>query len=69
MIKHGENGILCNTDSGSIRQAIISVMEDTGLQERLGKNARKTIEQGFSLEKLIELELELYLRLVAGERV
>ena len=65
VVKHGENGILCNTDSSSIREAIISVMEDEGLRETLGKNARKTIEEGFSLDKLINRELELYSQLVA----
>ena len=64
VIKHGENGILCDTDSGSIRKAITSVMEDEGLRKRLGKNARKTIEKGFSLEKLVDKELELYTQLL-----
>ena len=68
VIKHGENGILCNTDSGSIREAIMTVMEDEGLRERLGKNARKAIEEGFSLEEMIERELEMYSRLAAGEK-
>jgi glycosyltransferase involved in cell wall biosynthesis len=63
VIKHGENGILCDTDSGSIRKAITSVMEDEGLRKKLGKNARRTIEKGFSLEKLVEKELELYANL------
>ena len=65
VIRHGGNGILCNTDSISIREAIISVMEDEGLRETLGNNARKTIEERFSLEKLIDRELELYSQLVA----
>ena len=64
VIKDGENGILCDTDSGSIRQAIIRVMEDEGLRQTLARNARKTIEEGFSLSKLIDRELELYTRLL-----
>ena len=65
VIRHGENGILCNTDSRSIREAIISVMEDERLREKLGRNARKTIEEGYSLDKLIDRELKLYSQLVA----
>ena len=64
VIKDGENGLLCDTDSNSIRQAIIRLMEDEKLRERLGENARKTIEQEFSLEKLIHKELELYAELL-----
>ena len=65
VIEHGKNGILCDTDSKSIREAIISVMEEEGLKQTLGKKARITIEQRFSLEKLIDKELELYSQLFA----
>ena len=64
VIEDGENGILCDTDSDSIRQAITRLMGDEGLKKRLGENARKTIEQRFSLEKLVDKELELYARLL-----
>ncbi|MCK4793645.1 MAG: glycosyltransferase family 4 protein, partial [Desulfobacteraceae bacterium] len=64
VIKHGENGILCNTNSKSIREAIISIMEDKALRHPLAKNARRTIEEEFSLSKLIEKELELYAQLL-----
>ena len=63
VIEHGKNGILCDTDSNSIRQAIIRVMEDEGLRQTLAGNARKTIEEGFSLGQLIERELDLYTQL------
>jgi len=64
VVKGEENGILCETNPKSIRQAIISVMEDEGLKQRLGEKARKTIEQRFSLEKLINKELGLYAQLL-----
>ena len=65
VIKHGKNGILCDTDSNSIREAIITLMGDEELKQRLGVNARKTIEERFSLEKLADKELELYWQLIA----
>lgn len=65
VIEHGENGILCDTDSGSIREAITTLMEKEEFRKRIGINARKTIEEKFSLEKLVDKELELYLRLLA----
>jgi glycosyltransferase involved in cell wall biosynthesis len=64
VIKHGENGILCETDPKSIREAIVRVIEDEGLKQTLGINARKTIEQRFSLEKLTDKELGLYVKLL-----
>jgi glycosyltransferase involved in cell wall biosynthesis len=65
VIKHGKNGILCENNSNSIRGAIVTLMEDDGLERRIGENARKTIEERFSLEKLSEKELELYSQLLA----
>ena len=65
VIRHGENGFLCNTDPASIREAVIRLMEEEELREKLGRNARKTIEEKFSLDKLIDRELELYSQLVA----
>ncbi|MFC1967374.1 glycosyltransferase family 4 protein [Chloroflexota bacterium] len=60
VIKDGENGLLCGTDPSSIRKAVIRVMEDEPLRKKLGGNARKTIEEGYSLTKVVEQELELY---------
>ena len=59
VIKHGENGILCDTNSKSIREAIISVMEEKELKERLRESARRTVVQSYSLDCLVEKELKL----------
>lgn len=63
VIKDGWNGILCNTDSDSMREAIMSLIENEELKKRLGLNARKTIEERFSLRKLAEEELKLHVKL------
>jgi glycosyltransferase involved in cell wall biosynthesis len=60
VIKHKENGYLCNTDAESIREAIIEVSGDKNLQHKLGLNARKTIEEKFSLDKILEKEMRIY---------
>lgn len=64
VIRHRENGILCDTDRRSIREAIVGVMKDGETKRTLGRNARKTIEGMYSLEKSAEKELELYLQLL-----
>jgi len=63
VIKHGENGILCETDAKSIREAITLVMADEALKQKLGGEARQTIEKGFSLKKLVARELSLLAQL------
>jgi glycosyltransferase involved in cell wall biosynthesis len=59
IIQHGENGWLCGTDAMHIRQALETVLGDRTLQKRLGENARQTVVDQFSLDRIVELELNL----------
>lgn len=60
IIKQGENGILSLTDSNSIKLAIVSLFENKQLRDRLGFNARKTIEENNDFSIFIKKELEIY---------
>jgi glycosyltransferase involved in cell wall biosynthesis len=59
MIRHGETGWLCGTDAASIRAALEHLLADPALCERLGHNARKFIVDNFSLERIVEMELQM----------
>lgn len=60
IIRHKENGYICSTDPASIRRAINEVSEKKALLASMGRNARQTIIENFSLEKTIEKETSLY---------
>ncbi|MHA1440153.1 MAG: glycosyltransferase family 4 protein [Promethearchaeota archaeon] len=60
IIKHKENGYLCDTDAPSIRKAIFDVLSNEELRIKLSKNARKTIVEHFSLESNLKKEREIY---------
>jgi glycosyltransferase involved in cell wall biosynthesis len=60
IVKHKENGYLCGTDSNSIRKAIIEVLDNKELQEKMGKRARQTILESFDLGKILEKEIKIY---------
>lgn len=60
IIKHKENGYLCETDASSIRKAILEILNNKILQQKLSQAARKTILENFSLEKIIENEMKTY---------
>jgi len=60
IIKHKENGYLCEISVKSIRNAIINVLNNNDLQLRMGENARKTILENFSLDKILEKEIKIY---------
>jgi glycosyltransferase involved in cell wall biosynthesis len=66
VVTHEEDGLLCETDPGSIRAAIERVMTDAALRETLGTNARRTIETEYSLDTIAGREAALYGRLVRG---
>jgi glycosyltransferase involved in cell wall biosynthesis len=57
LIRHGETGLLCDTDVDSIRAAIRQVLDHPDLASQMGKQARQYIFENFSLEKVSQLEL------------
>ena len=66
MIQHQDNGFLCGTDVKSIRKAIVTVLGDHKLRQRIGNNARKHAVTKFSLNHIIApLELTTLKELIA----
>jgi glycosyltransferase involved in cell wall biosynthesis len=59
VIKDKENGYLCETNSGSIKEAIKEILNNENLKKKITQNARKTIEQNFNLKKFLEKELKV----------
>lgn len=57
LIRDGETGLLCEPNAESIRVAIQRALADPDLRRRLGANARKYIEENFSLQRIASLEL------------
>lgn len=60
IIKHKENGYLCETDATSIKNSILDVLNNKELRDRLFKNARKTIIDHFSIENILKEEEKIY---------
>lgn len=60
VIKHNQNGWLTGIDEENIKRSINFLMRDYKVREKLGKNARKTIEKEFSLSKVVEKEIKVY---------
>jgi glycosyltransferase involved in cell wall biosynthesis len=66
-IVHGETGWLCGTDSQSIRAGIQHLLSHSELRQKLGTNARKFIENNYSLDQVAEMELSVLQNIIAGE--
>lgn len=59
MIKHGETGWLTKTDPQSIRQAIQHLLNNPQLCDTLGQNAREFVVQEYSIDKIVNMEIEV----------
>jgi len=68
IITHKENGYLCETNSESIQKAIIEVIKNSKLAEKIGKNARKYILENCSLNSVVRKELKIYNSLQKNEK-
>ncbi len=60
LIKHMENGYLCETDSESIKNAIITLYNNEELRRKIGAKARKFIINNCSLPSIVKKENLLY---------
>ena len=58
-IQHMETGYLCKTDYKSIANAIETVLSDDLLQKKIGKNAREYILKKYSIDRILEMELNV----------
>ncbi|KAF5434003.1 Glycosyltransferase involved in cell wall bisynthesis [Candidatus Methanophagaceae archaeon] len=64
-IEHMKTGFLCRTDHANIANAIETVLSDESLQKTIGKNARESILKKYSIDKILKLELEVILEVIA----
>jgi glycosyltransferase involved in cell wall biosynthesis len=60
IIIHRENGYLCETTAASIKEAILEIMNNHMLQERIGRNARIMVVEKFALETVLKNEIKIY---------
>lgn len=64
VVNHKVNGYLTSgADANAIREAIIEVLSDETLKKQLGENARRFIEENYSINTLIEKEVQLLINL------
>jgi glycosyltransferase involved in cell wall biosynthesis len=59
IITHQETGYLCAPTAEGIRDAIQAVLGDPARAEAMGRQARRTVVEGYSLDALLTRELEL----------
>jgi glycosyltransferase involved in cell wall biosynthesis len=58
-ISHKDNAYLCETSPASIREALQEVLSNAELRQKLGQNARAFVVNRYSLDLIVDKELEL----------
>ncbi len=67
LIRHRETGYLCGTSPAEIRAAILKVLGDAKLREKMGRQARQFVVENFSVERVLTRELALLDSLMKAE--
>ena len=66
LIKDRYNGILIEPgDSMKLSAALLELLKNDGLAKKLGKEARKTVKENYSMDHVVDKYVELYSRLVS----
>lgn len=64
IINNRNNGMLCETNPQSIKEVISILIKNDSLKTKLGKNARQTVLDSYSLDRVLEKELDSYIKLI-----
>ncbi len=66
LIDHGQTGYVCEPTPDSIRAALQAVLADEPLRRRMGENAREMVLRRFTLDRVVDLELDAYRQVTQG---
>ncbi len=64
LVEQGRTGYLCGHSAPEIRRALEELLSEHELRRRLGRAARKEVLARFSLQRVLQQELDLYRELV-----
>lgn len=62
VIRHGESGWLCEPAVESLSEALQTLLADDGLRQRLGTAARQAILARFSLDSVVQQEMDVLIK-------
>jgi glycosyltransferase involved in cell wall biosynthesis len=66
----GQTGFLVRTgDVETVSQKLLQLANNAGLRERLGKRGQQFVKENFAVEKMVDDQYNLYLKLAAGHGI
>lgn len=68
LIQHGENGLLVESENyEEMAEALVTLLADTALAQKYGAAARATVEQGYTLEHVLNMYTAIYEQLTSSQ--
>lgn len=68
IVQDGVNGFLVPArDSGALAEAIRELLQSFTLRDKFGRNGRKLVESGFSVDRIVEQTVEVYGDLIGNQ--
>jgi glycosyltransferase involved in cell wall biosynthesis len=67
-VKHEKTGLLVKQDSQELADAILRLLSDKALRERMGKEGRSFVEESFSWEACAERMLQVYREAISAKK-
>ncbi len=65
LIQHGVNGLLVTSENyEELAQALLTLLRDPELARKYGQAARATVEQGYTLEQVLNMYTEIYYKVI-----
>lgn len=64
IIQQGENGILVSNDPAEVAQALARIESDPAFAAYLAANARRTVEERFTVERMVDATITVYRRML-----
>ena len=69
LVEHGVSGILAEpTDEKALSDAIVTLLRDSDIRQKMGRQARARVEKLFSLETLVDRTLSEYEQAIIDSR-
>ena len=66
LLQHEVDGLLLEPEAQALRAAVQNLLSDQALRVRLGETARARVLKDFALDRVVDLELSLYKRLLGA---
>jgi glycosyltransferase involved in cell wall biosynthesis len=67
-VKHGQTGLLVKPNSQELADAILRLLSDTDLSERMGEEGRRFVSDNFSWETCAERMLQVYHEAISANK-